>query len=259
MQLVASNITAGYGAREVLKGVTISVKAGEFVGLVGANGCGKSTLLKVLSRTMRPGTGTVELGAESLYSQPPRLVAQRIAFVPQQEVTAFDFLVRDVVLMGRYPHHKAHQGDTTEDFELSDSAMLKADIAHLADRPITQLSGGEYRRVLLARALAQTAPLLLLDEPTAHLDITHQTALMILLRQLVVEQNVGVLAALHDLPFAAEYCDRMVLMSDGKILADGTPEQVLTPALLKIAYGADAKIGPNPVTGKPLIFSIVPL
>ena len=259
MELSAKMISAGYGGADILHSVSVGVATGEFVGLLGPNGCGKSTLLRVLSGVLRPRSGMVSLEGRGLSEWTATERAQRVAFVPQSETAAFDFSVRDMVLMGRYPHRQKFRGETAQDYALAAQAMADADISHLADRAVTELSGGEHRRVLLARALAQQTPLLLLDEPTAHLDITHQAELLLLARRLIAERGAGVIAALHDLNQAAEYCDRLVLMRGGEIVAKGTPEAVLTPDNLRQVYGAEAQIGPNPATGKPFVFALRPL
>jgi iron complex transport system ATP-binding protein len=258
MRLEASEITAGYGGADVLTGVAIAVRAGEFVGLIGPNGCGKSTLLRVLSRVLQPRRGSVRLDDQELRHWSAKEIAQRLAFVPQQEPATFDFTVRDIVLMGRHPHHRRFQGETAEDYLLVNRALADTDILTLADRPVTQLSGGEHRRVLLARALAQQTPMLLLDEPTAHLDVTHQVELLTLVQRLTRERGVGALAALHDLSQAAEFCDRLILLRLGRVIAAGEPEAVLTPENLRAAYAAHAQIGRNPVTGKPMILTLHP-
>ena len=259
MQLSAKIITAGYGGADVLHSVSVGVRAGEFVALLGPNGCGKSTLLRVLSGILRPRSGSVALDGRDLSQWTTIERARRIAFVPQSETAAFDFSVRDIALMGRYPHRQKWKSETAQDYEIVAQALADADIAHLADRPATELSGGEHRRVLLARALAQQTPLLLLDEPTAHLDITHQAELLLLTRRLITERGLGVMAALHDLNQAAEFCDRLILMRGGEILAEGTPETALTADNLRRVYGAEAELGPNPATGKPFIFALRPL
>ena len=269
MRLEARGVTAGYGSRTVLRDVTLQCESGAFVGLIGPNGCGKSTLLRVLSGVLRAWQGSVLLDDRPLSDFSQRDIARHIAFVPQEEKAAFEFSVQDVVLMGRYPHRARLHGPSGEDYAHVERALIAADIAPLKHRPITELSGGEHRRVLLARALAQQAPLLLLDEPTAHLDITHQAELLQLTRDLTRrngsgENNspfhpIGALAALHDLNQAAEYCDHLALMRDGCILAQGTPEDVLQPIHLRAAYNADAQMGRNPVTGRPMLFALKPV
>jgi iron complex transport system ATP-binding protein len=260
MLLEAHQVTAGYGECTVLQAVDIDVSPGEFVGLIGPNGCGKSTLLRAISGVLRPKSGTVSIGGRALERLPARDVALALAFVPQSERVAFDFTVHDVVLMGRHPHHRRGQGWTKRDFDRVRWALAASDILSLADRSITRLSGGEHRRVLLARALAQDAPLLLLDEPTAHLDITHQVELLGLVRRLTRSPDapIGALAALHDLNQAAEFCDRLVLMQAGRVIVAGQPDEVLTAAYLKQVYSAEAQIGRNPVTGRPAILALTP-
>ena len=259
MQLQAAGVTAGYGEAEVLHEVDLVVRPGEFVGLVGPNGCGKSTLLRALSRTLPCKSGSVTLDGASIGKMSAHDLACAIAFVPQQEPAIFDFTVRDVVLMGRYPHRTRSRGDTDQDYAIVREALAAADITDLDQRPITRLSGGEHRRVLLARALAQDTPLMLLDEPTAHLDVTHQSELLALVQNLVRTKGVGALAALHELNHAAEYCDKLILMCGGHIVDQGAPEDVLTPHNLRIAYGAKARVGRNPVTGRPMILSVTSL
>jgi iron complex transport system ATP-binding protein len=259
MKMEAQALHAGYGAREVLTDVSVNLDAGEFVGLIGPNGCGKSTLLRVLTMALPARKGRISLDGQSITGMSRLEVARRIAFVPQQEPAAFDFTVREVVLMGRYPHRRRGLGDTEADFALVRQTLSETDLIALADRPITRLSGGEHRRVLMARALVQQTPLMLLDEPTAHLDPTHQVELMQRVQDLTRQRNIGALAALHDLNQAAEYCDRLVLMAAGSILAVGTPKEVLTSENLRIAYAAETQIGNNPVTGRLSVFALRPL
>ncbi len=259
MKMEAQALHAGYGAREVLTDVSVNLDAGEFVGLIGPNGCGKSTLLRVLTMALPARKGRISLDGQSITGMSRLEMARRIAFVPQQEPAAFDFTVREVVLMGRYPHRRRGLGDTEADFALVRQILAETDLLALADRPITRLSGGEHRRVLMARALVQQAPLMLLDEPTAHLDPTHQVELMQRVQDLTRQRNIGALAALHDLNQAAEYCDRLVLMAAGSILAVGTPKEVLTSENLRIAYAAETQIGNNPVTGRLSVFALRPL
>lgn len=255
----AQALHAGYGSKEVLTDVSATLVEGEFVGLIGPNGCGKSTLLRVLTLALPARRGRVLIDGQPIGRLSRLELARRVAFVPQQEPATFDFTVREVVLMGRYPHRGRGLGDTEADFALVRQTLAETDLLALADRPITRLSGGEHRRVLMARALVQQTPLLLLDEPTAHLDPTHQVELMQRVQDLTRQRNIGVLAALHDLNQAAEYCDRLILMAAGSILAVGTPHEVLTSENLRIAYAADTQIGNNPVTGRLSIFALRPL
>jgi iron complex transport system ATP-binding protein len=256
MRLEAREISAGYGSDDVLHAIRLELGVGEFVGLIGPNGSGKSTLLRVLSRILPARKGSVLLDEKSLTAWSSLEIARRLAFVPQQEPALFEFTVRDVVLMGRYPYRTGYRTDAKRDWAVVERALIDADVRTLADRPITQLSGGEHRRVLLARALAQQTPFLLLDEPTAHLDVTHQVELMGLVRQLTCDRGVGALAALHDLNQAAEFCDRLILISAGRIIDQGSPERVICQDNLRHAYGAEAQIGRNPITDRPLILSI---
>lgn len=253
-RLSVEAVTAGYGARNAVKEVTFGLRRGEFVGLLGPNGAGKSTLLRVLSHALPARTGRVLLEGEPLARMSARDIARWIAFVPQSETVLFDFTVRDVVLMGRHPHVSGLRGETAADYTAADRAMADADILPLRDRPVTSLSGGEYRRVLIARALAQTAPILLLDEPTAHLDLTHQIEVLRLARRLAEQEGACVCAALHDLNLAAEFCDRLLVLSEGRVAAEGTPEAVLNAPLLEQVYGRGLQVSRSPFSGKPFCF-----
>jgi iron complex transport system ATP-binding protein len=183
----------------------------------------------------------------------PRELARVIAYVPQTEQALFDFTVRQVVMMGRHPHISRYAGEQAADYEAVARAMALADVVHLADRPVTALSGGEHRRVLIARAIAQEAPLLMLDEPTAHLDMSHQFEILRLMSSLCKKSHSAVIAALHDLNLAADHCDRLLLLSHGSLIADGTPEEVLQREALEDAYGASVVVVRNPISGRPLV------
>ena len=255
----AYDISAGYAGNPVIHSASLQVNRGEFVGLIGPNGAGKSTLLRALTGALPPLGGSIQIAGRSLHSFNQRELARNIAFVPQSEPTLFEFSVREVVLMGRTPHIQPARGETSADHHAVALAMAATDTLHLAERPITSLSGGEHRRVLMARALAQNAPLFVLDEPTAHLDMTHQSDLLRLIRRLVDREGVSALAALHDLNLAAEYCDRLLLLSGGKIIRAGTPQEVLTPELLSRVYGAPIRVSVSPATGKPYVFPAPPM
>lgn len=256
MRLEANRIAAGYSELNVLSDVSIALKTGEMCGLIGPNGSGKSTVLRCLSGALRLRAGAVTLDGVPLSKLSPRDIALKIAFVPQTEPSQFDFTVRDLVLMGRHAHIARWSGETAADYQIVARALADTDLLHLADRVVTRLSGGEHRRVLIARALAQQAPLMLLDEPTAHLDVTHQVELLSLVRRHVRESGGGVVVALHDLNQAAEFCDRLVLIFQGAVAADGPPAEVLTEQNIRTAYGACAQIGRNPATGRPQILQI---
>lgn len=252
MRLQGRDLEAGYGGQPVLHGATLDVSSGEFVGLIGPNGSGKSTLLRVLTRTIAPTSGSVLLDDRGLSELSAREVARNVAFVPQVEPTLFDFTVREVVLMGRHPYLARGEHEHDADYTAASRAMAATNTLHLAERPVTELSGGEHRRVLIARALAQNAPALLLDEPTAHLDITHETDLLDLLRRLAHKDGVAVLAALHDINTAAAYCDRIVLMAEGRNVGTGSPDAVLTSESLEQVYGVPVQVCRNPVSGAPM-------
>ncbi|MEI6512752.1 MAG: heme ABC transporter ATP-binding protein [bacterium] len=253
--LTAENISAGYQQRTVLHDVSLQVNSGEFLALVGANGSGKTTLLRVLSRVLKPKIGSVALNGKDLYHLSAQEAARTISFAPQEEAPVFSFPVREVVMMGRMPHQKGW-GEGRSDRQVVEWAMEQAGVTTLADQPITALSGGERQRVTLARALAQQGKLLLLDEPMAHLDIGHQAAILQRLYRMVRQEGLGVVSALHDLNLAAEYADKIALLSKGKLVAVGTPQEVLQPELLHKAYGTPVMVRINPFTGKPAVFTL---
>ncbi len=253
MRLEARGVSAGYHSADVLHAISLHLDAGELVGLIGPNGSGKSTLLRVLTHALPARTGEVLLDGRPVSSFRARERARHIAFVPQTEPALFDFTAWEVVLMGRYAHVAGLAGEKEQDFEAARQAMQEADVSHLALRPITALSGGEHRRVLIARALAQQAPVLLLDEPTAHLDLSHQSRLLTVLRELVERDGTAVLAALHDLNLAAEFCDRLILLQNGRIAAEGAPGEVLQEAVLAEVYGAGLRVACRPDAGRPIV------
>ena len=259
--LTAKEILVRYGpdAPPALSEFSLGLCAGEFIGVIGPNGSGKSTLVRALSRTLRPSAGTVHLGAADLYADlKARDAAQQIGVVPQDTSVTLDFTVREVVRMGRAPHlpRSPFAGETWEDEQIVAASLLTAGVAEFAARPITTLSGGERQRVLLARALAQQPEVLLLDEPTAHLDLRHQSELLILAGELARSVGKAVLAILHDLNLASAHCDKLVLLCGGHIAAQGTPAEVLTGEILLRVYGVRVWVRPHPVTGRPLVLSL---
>ncbi len=256
--LKAEGIVAGYGAIEVLRGVSMELQAGEMLAIVGPNGAGKSTLLKVLGATLAPIAGRVELFGRPLDSYDRRAFATLVATVAQENSIAFQFSVLEVVLMGRAPHLGAFHFETRRDLEIAHSALNHFDLLALARRPIQELSGGERKRVFLARALAQEAKIALLDEPTAFLDLRHVADIFSRFRALCVERGMAVVATLHDLNAAAMYADRVLLMKDGAVIACGTPEAVLTQKNLRAVYDTEVYVGRNPASGALVVLPIAP-
>lgn len=238
MRVEARDIQCVLNANHILKGVGITVGARELVGIIGPNGSGKSTLLKCIYRVLRPSGGAVYLDGKPLFAHTARESARKIAVVAQHNYYNFDFSVQDVVLMGRAPHKRALDRDTAEDFEIVRQSLETVGMADFAQRSFSTLSGGEQQRVILARALAQQTPCLILDEPTNHLDIKYQLQLMDLVRGL----DRTVIAAVHDLNIAAMYCDRLYAVKAGKVVGEGAPRQLLTPAFIREVYEVDAQV-----------------
>ncbi len=232
--------------RPIVSDVDLHVEPGETVGLIGPNGSGKSTLLRCVYRVLRPVAGAVWLDDDDVWKLSARETAQRTAIVVQEPPLEFDFTVREIALMGRSPHKGLLERTTDRDHVLVDEALRRVGADDLAERSFSTLSGGEKQRVLIARALAQESRVLVLDEPTNHLDIRYQLEILELVRSL----DVTTITALHDLNLAAAYCDRIYLLSAGRIVASGDPEAVLTPASIRQVFGIEAAASRHPVTGK---------
>ena len=246
------DLSVALGGTPILDAVSMAVDEGEFVALVGPNGAGKTTLLRGISGVLSPDDGVVTVDGDAVGSLGARETSRRIAVVPQDTQLAFEFTVRDVVAMGRTPHRGRFDRASAEDHDVVERAMERTEVAGFADKPITAVSGGERQRVVLARALAQAAPVLLLDEPTASLDVNHQVRTLDLVADLVDDGRTAV-AAIHDLSLAARYCDRLVLLADGGVVAAGPPERVLERATVADAFDADAAVVDDPVTGTPAV------
>lgn len=225
------------GLRQVLRGASLSVGCGELVALLGANGSGKTTLLRLLAGTLHPAEGSVTLFGRAAEGWSRVEVARRVAVLPQSLELPPGFRVAEVVAMGRAPHASRLFGATPEDEAAVERALVDAEALDLAARPVDELSGGERQRVLVALALAQQPELLLLDEPTVHLDLAHQVALLRTLRRLCAARAIGVLAVLHDLNLAARFADRAALLDGGRVVADGPPAEVLRPDLVRRVFG----------------------
>jgi iron complex transport system ATP-binding protein len=246
MNLEVKHVSVSLSRKDIVKGVSLKVEDGLFVGLIGPNGSGKSTLLKAIYKVLSPRDGTILLNGEDLVRARPRLVARSMAVVGQFNELDFDFTVREMVMMGRTPHKTLLEQDMAEDFEIVGRALTMVDLDAYADRSYQSLSGGEKQRVVLARAIAQEPRLLVLDEPTNHLDIKYQLQMLSIVKKL----GIGVLAALHDLSLAAEYCDYLYVLRGGSLVAEGRPESVLKGELIEAVYDVGCQTYVNPVTGK---------
>lgn len=252
--LEARGVACGYGREDVLAGASVAVRPGEFVAVVGPNGSGKTTLLRAMSRVLPPREGAVALEGRDLYALSARESALAIAVVPQETSIEFEFTCGEVVLMGRSPRIGRFGSEGDRDLAVARESMERTGTWELRDRPITELSGGERQRVILARAFAQEPRVLLLDEPTAHLDLAYQVQVLRLVRAMRDERKVAVLATLHDLNLAAAVADRVVLLSKGRVVAEGAPEKVLSEDVLRPVFGPELKVGLHPGTGRPYVY-----
>ncbi|WP_256106695.1 ABC transporter ATP-binding protein [Streptomyces sp. ODS05-4] len=247
--LTATGVAYAVDGRTILHGVDVSAAPGETVGLVGPNGSGKTTFLRCVYGTLTPSAGRVELDGADAAEMSVRRRARRIAVVAQDAGVAAGLTVREVAAMGRGPHKRFWEQDGPEDLRRVERALAEVGAGELAGRSFAELSGGERQRVMVARALVQEPGLLALDEPTNHLDVRHQLEILSLVRGL----GVTALLVLHDLNLASAYCDRLVVLDGGRVVASGTPHEVVTPGLLAKVYGVPARVEPHPVTGLPLV------
>jgi len=239
----------GYGDQSVLRDLDLQLEKGHCYGVLGPNGSGKTTLLDLFCGLPVPGTGKLKLCGQSLSGWQPRQLARKVALVPQDFVVRFGFSVREVVEMGRHPHLGRFATLTESDHALVDSVMQEMGVDTLADRPVTRLSGGEKQRVAVARALAQDPEVLLLDEATSNLDIYHSLSILGLIRRRVREQGLTVVAALHDLNLAGFFCDQLIFLKKGRLLYQGTVDEVLHPDVIRKVYGVDARVREDAFSG----------
>lgn len=238
-----------YETEPVLNGTEFKVDKGDLVALLGANGAGKSTLLRCISRILEPSEGNILLDGKELKEIKSKEAARLMAVVPQETAADFDFTVEDIVMMGRFPYLARFQKEEQRDYEIVNKAMELTGVSHLAGRSIAALSGGEKQRVIMARAVAQQPRVLLLDEPTANLDIGYQSMLLELASRLNREQGVTVIAAIHDINLAVHHFNRFILLADGRVLAAGRAEEVITPENIQKSYGVPASTFRHPLHG----------
>ena len=254
--LVAEDIHFAYKGQSVFHGLNLTGQEGELVGIVGPNGAGKTTILKLISGVLKPSLGRITINGTDLATLNGGERAKLVSAVPQNPLLPVGFRAVDLVLMGRNPYLKLFRWEGVRDLEIAREVMKLTHTWHLADRFIGSLSGGERQRALVAMALAQEAPLLLLDEPTSSLDLAHQTGIMDLVRDLQQQRGGTVLLAMHDLTLAAQYCDRLVLLEEGRTYAAGPPEVVLTRENIARVYGAEVAVLPHPQDGTPVVLPL---
>jgi iron complex transport system ATP-binding protein len=251
--LEVKNISLSYNHHAVVKGLSFALQPGELVGLIGPNGCGKTSIIKALSRVLSPISGEIILDGKPLHLISRNNLAKLVGVVPQNPGLPETFTVSEVVLLGRNPHLGLLGGESAKDMAIVFWAMERTGISGLSGRRIGELSGGEKQRVTIARVLAQEPESILLDEPTANLDISHQAEILDLIKSLCREKNLAVLIALHDLNVAAQYCDRLILMKEGHIYTEGKPQEVITSANIKEVYGAENFVYPHPENNLPVV------
>ena len=255
-RLEAANLSAGYGETQILKGLDLAIPSGQITAVVGANACGKSTLLKALSRLIVPQQGEVLLDGRAIHRLPTKELAQRLGLLPQSPITPEGITVMDLVSRGRHPHHGLFASWTKDDDRAVADALVATRTLDLADRPVDELSGGQRQRVWIAMALAQQTEVLLLDEPTTFLDVSHQIDVLDLLTDLNQTRGTTIVMVLHDLNLAARYADHLVAMLEGRPFVAGPPQTVLTQDLVRNVFGLESQILLDPTSGRPMMLPI---
>jgi iron complex transport system ATP-binding protein len=253
IKLELQNVEVAYGHTVVVKDVTFQVMPGEMVGLIGPNGSGKSTIIKAISRVISLRSGKIFIDGKDVFKMRRGDLARLVGVVPQMSILPSVFTAFEIVLMGRNPHLGLLQYESAKDMAITWQAMERTATQTLAERIVCELSGGEIQRVVVARALAQEPKSILLDEPTANLDIRHQIEILDLIKKLCLENNLMVVIALHDLNLASQYCDRLILINNGTVHAQGTPMEVINSQNIKEVYGTDGCVYTHPVNGLPAV------
>ncbi|GAA1102899.1 ABC transporter ATP-binding protein [Nocardiopsis metallicus] len=254
--LLVEELTLGYKDRDVIDSLDLAVPPGRITSIVGANACGKSTLLRSMSRLLAPRSGRVLLDGQEVHRMPPKAVARTLGLLPQSPVAPEGITVSDLVGRGRHPHQRVLTRWSRQDDEAVAEALEATGTAELADRAVDELSGGQRQRVWIAMALAQRTDLLLLDEPTTFLDVSHQVEVLDLLTDLNASRGTTIVLVLHDLNLAARYSDHLIALADGGLHAAGPPGRVLTPDLVRAVFGMESRIITDPTSGKPLMLPI---
>jgi iron complex transport system ATP-binding protein len=250
------NLSCGYGKEEIIKNVSLNIQQGEFIGIIGPNGSGKTTLFRAICGIIKPSKGNVLYKNKNLLNITSREIAREVSVIPQLLETPFSFSVEEFIMMGRFPHSGRFFTQKQKDWAVLENVINMTDISALRNRKISELSGGERQRVIVAQGFMQEPILMLLDEPTAHLDITHQIQIMDLLKRFNKKNNLTIIIVLHDLNLAGSYCDRLILLNHGEIFKEGTPQEVLTYQNIEHVYSTTVIVKENPLNNKPYIFLV---
>jgi iron complex transport system ATP-binding protein len=257
MAIKVEKLKFSYGKREILKGVDIHIKKGKLIGILGPNGCGKSTLLKSILGVLKNQEGKIQIGEKGLEEYTQKELAKKLSFVPQKSNLSSPMKVEDFVLMGRLPHLKSSwHGYSKEDMEMRDKTLEELGLEDFRERSAFNLSGGEFQRILLARALTQDPEILLLDEPTSALDLNHAVELMSRVRTMVKKKKITSIAVIHDLNLASMFCDELIIMKDGTVKYKGTPKDILTESVLSEVYNLKCKVT-NDGEGNPYVIPLI--
>lgn len=252
-RLSAESLSLAYGDRVIVDGLDLTIPSGAITAIVGANGCGKSTLLRALARLISPRSGQVILDGKALHGRPTKEIARTLGLLPQSPVAPEGIAVADLVGRGRHPHQRMLARFTAHDYDVVARSLAATGITEFADRSVDELSGGQRQRVWIAMALAQETDILLLDEPTTFLDLTHQIEVLDLLTDLNREQGTTIVMVLHDINLAARYADHLFALRDGRVVTGGRPAEVLTSELIRDVFELEALVVPDPVSGMPMV------